>query len=234
MIKNCLQCNKEFNVKPSRALKGVVKFCSSECMGLSKKGVTPKQLIGKQFVKGQKATGTPFKKGHKGYIHPKGLLAGNKNPNYKGGNVDVNCAQCNESITKKRGQYNANENKRFFCSNECYDLWRHINLAKENAYCYKQPEDRITPKNKALRETFEGREWKKSCKFRDNFMCIICGSNEILQIHHIKSFTRFPELRFDIDNGATLCKKHHTEFHRKYGLKKFTSDDFYEFLKTNV
>ena len=54
------------------------------------------------------------------------------------------------------------------------------------------------------RRSREYRRWKQAIRQRDK-VCIVCGSSERLQAHHIKSFTRYPELRFDITNGQLLC-----------------------------
>lgn len=53
--------------------------------------------------------------------------------------------------------------------------------------------------------------------------CEICGK-EI-------RYTKNPESRFDLDNGITLCTGCHKEFHRLYGYKYFTSDDFIIFME---
>lgn len=37
----------------------------------------------------------------------------------------------------------------------------------------------------------------------------LCGSKRKLQVHHILTWAKFPLLRYDINNGITLCKKHH-------------------------
>jgi len=49
--------------------------------------------------------------------------------------------------------------------------------------------------------------------------CIICGSTEKLEAHHVKPRAQFPELALEIDNGITLCKKCHNEITQL--LKKY-------------
>lgn len=68
-----------------------------------------------------------------------------------------------------------------------------------------------TPILKVLRTTSEYKLWRKAVFERDNYSCIWCKSNisGILEADHIKPFALFPELRFAIDNGRTLCKSCH-------------------------
>jgi hypothetical protein len=52
----------------------------------------------------------------------------------------------------------------------------------------------------------EYRIWRKSVYDRDNYTCQICGTiGGALNADHIKPWCLFPELRFDINNGRTLC-----------------------------
>mgnify|MGYP001379922020 CR=1 FL=1 len=59
----------------------------------------------------------------------------------------------------------------------------------------------------------EYNDWRKKIFERDNYTCKECGARNyigngktvILNGHHIKSFTYYPESRFDLNNGITLC-----------------------------
>lgn len=77
----------------------------------------------------------------------------------------------------------------------------------------------ITPLHTKISNSPEYKEWRLVVYRRDNWTCVFCGvkctgakanrGEVIIHADHIKPFAEHPELRFDIDNGRTLCDKCH-------------------------
>ena len=69
----------------------------------------------------------------------------------------------------------------------------------------------ITPINKALRESLEYEEWRTVVFERDLYTCQLCEQiGGKLNADHIKPFALYPELRFNVNNGQTLCENCHS------------------------
>jgi len=82
----------------------------------------------------------------------------------------------------------------------------------------------ITPETKRIRESANIKWWRKSVFERDSYTCQFCGKKGgKLNADHIKSFSKYPSLRFILCNGRTLCN----DCHRKtdnYGNRKLPTE----------
>ena len=61
----------------------------------------------------------------------------------------------------------------------------------------------------------EYKRWRFDVFARDHFTCQECGDSRggNLVAHHIKPFADYPDLRFIISNGITLCERCHDKLH---------------------
>ena len=73
----------------------------------------------------------------------------------------------------------------------------------------------VSSENKIIRSSKEIKKWRIKVFERDKYTCQKCFRiGRGLNAHHVKPFSMFPELRFDINNGLTLCKNCHVELHK--------------------
>lgn len=82
------------------------------------------------------------------------------------------------------------------------------------------------------RRTREYRIWRISVIRRDK-RCVVCDSIQKRNAHHKNSGSYFPDERFDVDNGVTLCSSCHIKFHTDYKRsfrEKCTQYDFNNFM----
>ena len=86
--------------------------------------------------------------------------------------------------------------------------------------------------NQDWRRTGDYRQWRVTVIRRDK-TCVCCGAHKKRQAHHLENGAHNPDLRFDPDNGVTLCAKCHRALHcmyKKSFRQKTTQDDFINFM----
>lgn len=108
--------------------------------------------------------------------------------------VTLVCLECSAPFTAK----NYRKDIARFCSKEC--SWQYRDEGKRTA-------------DKKIRQSAAYKAWRTLVFERDNYTCQHCGDHNFegrgstLMLHadHIQPFALYPELRFEVSNGRTLC-----------------------------
>lgn len=121
---------------------------------------------------------------------------GSKHPNWKGGKPQ--CSDCGKKLTN-------------YISKRCVVCKGKLIRGSKN-WNWRGG---VTPLNEKIRKSEKYKLWRKAVFERDNYTCKNCGLRSrkgkkvVLHADHIKPFSLFPELRFILENGRTLCEQCH-------------------------
>lgn len=133
---------------------------------------------------------TIFKKGHSVPQEWRDAVS-----NSRKGHIPWNKGQSLNDITRKK-----------ISNSKTGKSVRHTGSFKKGMTPWNKGIGNKTPISKRLRTSPQFKEWRKAVFERDNYTCQKCKvRGGVLHPHHIKRFSEFPELRFEISNGLTLC-----------------------------
>jgi 5-methylcytosine-specific restriction endonuclease McrA len=194
MITHCDFCNKEYKTFPNWYKRNKHHTCSRNCANELKKKLSTKKCkyCNKEF----------YNKNHQKEKKYCSINCSQKSQDKK---EILNCTICNKEYKVSKCRINISK----FCSKKC--------LSKHTGYLaslrvgplnknYKGFDD-IKRKNKSKLKS-----WANIIKNRDK-TCKKCNSALDLQAHHIKPYNKYPELRFNLENGILLCKLCHAKEH---------------------
>lgn len=165
--------------------------------------------------------------------------SGKNNINYK--RITFKCEICGKEVNQIESHYN--KCSHHYCSKECSNKGWTLHYSGKNNPLYgrKRPDmlgennpswnKELSDEDRQDRRLIEGyRPFIVSVLKRDNYTCQITGKRGgDLNVHHLNCFSDYEEGRMDLDNCITLSKEIHRLFHKIYGNKHNTKEQFEEF-----
>lgn len=117
------------------------------------------------------------------------------------------CLNCGDS-------FKAYGKTKVYCGQRCRDFHYRDRFSGVKSHRWKGG---LTEKNQIIRMSATYRRWRSAILRRDGNQCTICqarpsrSNDVILHVDHIKPFSIFPKLRFELSNGRTLCLRCHKQ-----------------------
>ena len=146
------------------------------------------------------------------YRKGKSTGSGKDHWNWQGKSLPMHCQDCGAQL-KSIGWGNKRNTK--YCTACRYKGSRHPNW-----------KGGTTPQRHKEYGTVEYKTFVNEVLKRDSYTCQWCGLTSghgitvRLEVHHLKSYVEHPELRFNIDNGITLCRECHLTTIRGHPMPK--------------
>jgi HNH endonuclease len=212
VIINCHVCNTIIITCPCKIKRK--KYCSIKCRDLSKVGNIPwNKGTGKIIKRFCVVCGNPFSFAAGDLKFKKRIYC----------SKDCACSVNSKKRIGTKVPYKPHKNMagRVFSHKEDCSCFRHGGKVWNKGLPPEQQanwQGGLAELHEGARKAPEYKIWRKAVKERDGWKCIWCGSKERLEVDHIKSFADYPEVRFAIDNGRTLCHNCHVTTDN-YGYK---------------
>jgi hypothetical protein len=116
-------------------------------------------------------------------------------PRIKAEEVPRTCDHCGEHFTVKLSRLLAGKGKGVYCSLRCQ------RDSQKKPWGPAKARPGIEP-------------WRRAVFARDSHACQHCGAQDrTLHAHHIAGWADYPDLRYVVSNGLTLCEPCHDALH---------------------
>lgn len=222
----CSICGKEFYRKPSLLKRAKNPTCSNECR---KKVYEVKRIIVKCSVCGKNIETTESRKSiRKNMVCSneckKKLLSNIKSKEM----IELDCPICKKTF--KVHPYRMKSCNSITCSVSCASKLQLLDKKNHPMYNENITDDERIDRRK-LKENVQ---WRNSVLEKDVYTCDICGSyGGKLNAHHLNGYHWDKENRLNVNNGITLCSDCHKDFHKTYGNKNNTKEQYIEYANLN-